>query len=150
MASSDNIQAINTIELEEEEEAGLALQDFGEPAREVIYNVKLCLVGRFITNGILISPQCYKLWGHYGNLGRVFTSRTRRWRQICSCFSFIMKFEIKRVIDGSLWDFNMKSLILSRTKDGENPRCIALNTMELWVQIHDLRVDTKLVTTLLS
>lgn len=29
---------------------------------------------------------------------------------------------------------------MSRVKDGENPRCVELNSMDLWVQVHDLRV----------
>lgn len=32
-----------------------------------------------------------------------------------------------------------KALIINRIKEGENPRCVDLNKIDLWVQIHDLQ-----------
>lgn len=45
---------------------------------------------------------------------------------------------MKRVIEGSPWSFNRKVLLLSRMKEGENPRSMSLNSIDIWVQIHDL------------
>lgn len=42
------------------------------------------------------------------------------------------------MIEGSPWSFNRKALLLSRMKEGENPRSIELKSIDLWVQIHDL------------
>lgn len=38
------------------------------------------------------------------------------------------------------WSFNRKVLIIARMKEGDIPWGVCLNTMDLWVQIHDLRV----------
>lgn len=56
-------------------------------------------------------------------------------------FQFFHEIDIKRVVDGSPWSFNRKALIILRMKDGDNPRCIQLNNLDLWVQIHNLRPD---------
>lgn len=55
-------------------------------------------------------------------------------------FQFYHEIDVKRVMEGSPWSFNRRALIMARLKEGENPRCVELNTMELWVQIHDLKV----------
>lgn len=55
-------------------------------------------------------------------------------------FQFYHELNIQRVIDGSSWSFNRKTLIIARTLDGDITRGVNLNTLDLWVQIHDLRV----------
>lgn len=54
-------------------------------------------------------------------------------------FQFYHEIDIKRVISGSPWYFNRKMLIINRIKDGENPRCVKLNSIDLWIQVHDLQ-----------
>lgn len=55
-------------------------------------------------------------------------------------FYFFHEIDIRRVIEGSPWYFNRKALIISRTKNNSNPRCITLCTLDLSVQIHDLQI----------
>uniref|UniRef100_A0A803PUY5 Zinc knuckle CX2CX4HX4C domain-containing protein n=1 Tax=Cannabis sativa TaxID=3483 RepID=A0A803PUY5_CANSA len=43
------------------------------------------------------------------------------------------------IMETCLWYFNKKALIISCMKEGSNPQCIAMNTLGLWVQIHDLQ-----------
>lgn len=43
------------------------------------------------------------------------------------------------MIEGSPWSFNRKALVIARMRDGEIPRGVSLNTIDLWVQIHELR-----------
>lgn len=54
-------------------------------------------------------------------------------------FQFYHELDIKRVVEGSPWSFNRKVLIIARMKEGDIPRGISLNSLDLWVQIHDLR-----------
>lgn len=73
---------------------------------------------------------------HYGDLVGVYI------REIdvnLYLFQFSHELDIKRVIEGSPWSFNMKVLIIARMKEGDIPRGISLNSLDLWVQIPDLR-----------
>lgn len=54
-------------------------------------------------------------------------------------FQFYHEIDIKRVVDGSPWSFNRRVLVISRMKEGDIPRGVSLNTLDLWVQIHELR-----------
>ncbi|KAF4404207.1 hypothetical protein G4B88_014663 [Cannabis sativa] len=51
--------------------------------------------------------------------------------------------DYKRVINGSPWTFDRKHLILKRLKAGDNPRMVELDTIDMWVQIHDLQSGFK-------
>lgn len=55
-------------------------------------------------------------------------------------FQFYHEIDVKRVMQGCPWSFNRRALIMKRLKEGDNPRSIELNTLDLWVQIHDLKV----------
>lgn len=46
-------------------------------------------------------------------------------------FQFYHEIDIKKVIKDSSWSFNRKALIMARMKDGDNSRCIDLNSLEL-------------------
>lgn len=54
-------------------------------------------------------------------------------------FQFYHELDIKRVLEGSPWSFNRKALIITRMKVGDILRVVDLNTLDLWVQVHDLR-----------
>lgn len=47
-------------------------------------------------------------------------------------FQFYHEVDVKRVMDGSPWSFNRRALVMQRMKEGEIPRCITLNSMDLW------------------
>ncbi|WOG87678.1 hypothetical protein DCAR_0206909 [Daucus carota subsp. sativus] len=54
-------------------------------------------------------------------------------------FQFYHAIDLNRVIEGSPWSFNRKVLLISRMNDSMNPRCIPLDTLDLWVQVHDVK-----------
>uniref|UniRef100_A0A803PXY9 Reverse transcriptase n=1 Tax=Cannabis sativa TaxID=3483 RepID=A0A803PXY9_CANSA len=54
-------------------------------------------------------------------------------------FQFYHEIDISRVLEGGPWTFNRKALIIRRLKEGEDPRMIPLNTLDLWTQVHDLK-----------
>lgn len=73
----------------------------------------------------------------------------KNWIRIYFSFSFYHEIVIKRVIEGSPWTFNRKVLIISPMQEGVNPRCVSLNSIDLWVQIHDLQpsfMSEKIIT----
>lgn len=56
-------------------------------------------------------------------------------------FQFYHEIDIKKIIDGSPWSFNRKALNKARMQESYIPRGVNLNTLDLWVQIHDLCVS---------
>lgn len=136
----DITQAMNNIILDEEEEGVLAFEEDNvneQGKAPFVCDAKLCLVGRFLTEGIMdfqaIQQTLAALWrpgkGVY----------IRELDVNLFLFQFYHEIDINRVIEGSPWTFNRKVLIISRMKEGVNPRCVPLNTVDLWVQIHDLQ-----------
>lgn len=55
-------------------------------------------------------------------------------------FQFYHEIDVKRVMEGYPWSFNKKSLIMARMKEGDNPQCMELNSIDFLVQIHDLKI----------
>lgn len=55
-------------------------------------------------------------------------------------FQFYHELDVKCVMEGCPWSFNRRALVMARLKEGDNPRSVVLNSMELWVQVHDLKV----------
>lgn len=133
-------QAINNITLEEEEESVLAfaednITDQGETG--VVCNAKLCLVGRFLTEGVLDFQAMQQTLAALWRPGKGVYIRELDVNLFM--FQFYHEIDINRVLEGSPWTFNRKVLIISRMEEGINPRCIPLNSIDLWVQIHDLQ-----------
>lgn len=54
-------------------------------------------------------------------------------------FQFYPEIDGRRVIDGIPWSFNRRALLIARLQEDVNPRCIPLNTIDLWVQIYDMQ-----------
>ncbi|KAL8094551.1 hypothetical protein AgCh_036179 [Apium graveolens] len=55
-------------------------------------------------------------------------------------FQFYHEVDVKRVMEGYPWSFNRRALIMARLKENENPRSVELNTIDLWIQVYDLKV----------
>lgn len=55
-------------------------------------------------------------------------------------FLFYHEVDDKRVMEGCPWSFNRRALLMHRLKDGENSRSVKLNTIDLWVQVYDLKI----------
>lgn len=54
-------------------------------------------------------------------------------------FQFYHGIDMNRVIEGSPWSFNRKVLLIGRMPENMNPRCITLDTIDFWVQVHDMQ-----------
>lgn len=54
-------------------------------------------------------------------------------------FQFYHEVDIKRVIECSPWTFGRFQLVFTRLKDGDNPRTLAINKIDLSVQLHDMQ-----------
>lgn len=128
------------ITLEEEEEGGLALEGLEEVEQGenfCDYNAKLCLVGRFLSEGVMDFQAMQQTLAALWKPGRgVYIKEVDVNLYL---FQFYHEIDIKRVVDGSPWSFNRKTLIIARMKEGDIPRSVSLNTLDLWVQIYDLR-----------
>lgn len=47
------------------------------------------------------------------------------------------------MLEGSPWTFNRIPLLLERLKDGADPQDVVVNSLEVWVQIYDLKIGFK-------
>lgn len=140
MATTNEIaRMMNNITLDEEEEGGLALEATEEDNQETVhgFDAKLCLMGRFITEGVVNFMAMKQTFAALWRPGRGV--HIREIDVNLYLFQFYHVVDIKRVIDGSPWSFNRKVLVIARMKDGDVPRSVRLNSLDVWVQIHDLR-----------
>lgn len=142
MASTSSlISDMSNITLEDEEEGILAIEEDEIHANTQLnpgYNAKLCIVARFITEGQVDFQAMQQTLAALWKPGKGVYIKELEVNLFL--FQFYHELDVKRVMDGSPWSFNRKALIMTRMKEGENPRCVNLNSMEIWVQIHDLRV----------
>lgn len=51
-------------------------------------------------------------------------------------------------MEGCPWSFNRRALVIKRLKEGQNPRYMELDSIDLWVQVHNLKVGFMLETVL--
>uniref|UniRef100_A0A803NP78 Reverse transcriptase domain-containing protein n=1 Tax=Cannabis sativa TaxID=3483 RepID=A0A803NP78_CANSA len=117
MASSSHVEEIEerwkNIQLAEEEDDEVFYGDnIEEDVAEESIDTRWCLVGRLLT-------------------GKVSDFRVFQ--------NFYHEVDIHRVITGSPWTYDRKQIVIARLKDGDNPRTLSLNTIDLWVQVHDLQ-----------
>ncbi|KAF4396993.1 hypothetical protein F8388_004961 [Cannabis sativa] len=65
-------------------------------------------------------------------VGKLLTGRV-------SDFNFYHEIDIQRVIEGSPWTYDRKPFIFTRLKEGDNPRLVGINHLDMWIQLHDLQ-----------
>ncbi|XP_060971235.1 uncharacterized protein LOC133037758 [Cannabis sativa] len=120
----------------DEEEGGVLFDNPSELEDEV--DARWCLVGRLLTNRVsdfdTVRNVMASLWRPVKGM---FVKELEFNRFL---FQFFHELDINRVLEGTPWTFNKIPLIVQRLKLGENPRLVPLNTMEIWVQVYDLRV----------
>ncbi|KAK1403031.1 hypothetical protein POM88_002636 [Heracleum sosnowskyi] len=101
------------ISLEEEEEGGIAIEEKGgdnEIEQQSIGDPKLCLVGKFLTEGVIdftaMQHTLAALWkpGKGVYIKAVDTN--------LFVFQFYHVIDLNRVVDGSPWSFNRRVLLL--------------------------------------
>lgn len=137
----DNITKAMNVVLEDEEEGGLALEGFegtNNEDKKVVGEAKLCLVGRFLTEGIFDFQAMQQTLAALWKSGKRVYIKALEGNNMF-LFQFFHEIDIKRVIDGSPWSFNRRVLLIARLQESMNPRCIPLNSIDLWVQIHDMQ-----------
>lgn len=123
------------IRIEEEEEGGLSYEGDGGELSEI--DVRWCLVGRFLTESHIdfqvMQHKMASLW----RPGRgMYVKMIDPNRYV---FQFYHEVDITRVIEGSPWSFGRFQLVFVRLREGENPRTVQINNLDLWVQLHGMQ-----------
>ncbi|KAM6569081.1 hypothetical protein CsatB_017066 [Cannabis sativa] len=129
----------DTICLEEEEESEEILEDEEDGNPE--FDVRWSLVGKLLTGRISDYKVFQNMIADLWKPGKGMTVKILEQNRFL--FQFYHEIDIQRVINGSPWTFDRKHLILKRLKAGDNPKMVELDTIDMWVQIHDLQSGFK-------
>lgn len=92
-------------------------------------------MGRFLTDSPIDFQTMHKMASLWKS-GRGMYVKTLEANKFI--FQFYHEIDIKRVTEGSLWTFGRFQLVFVRLKEGDNPRVVAINNMDIWVQLHDM------------
>ncbi|XP_062089189.1 uncharacterized protein LOC133795749 [Humulus lupulus] len=135
-ASVDEVEhAWGGFQIAEEEEQGVFFN--AEPSVVEVDDARWCLVGKTVGDRAVdfesLRNVLAALWRPVKGM-YVKELETNRY-----LFQFFHEIDISRVLEGTPWTFNRAPLILERLKEGDNPRMMPLNTMEIWVQVYNLR-----------
>ncbi|KAL8127034.1 hypothetical protein AgCh_014092 [Apium graveolens] len=126
--------AFATIQIEDEETGGFNYENIVEDLSEI--DTHWCPVGRFLTESpIDFQAMQYKMASLWRPSKGEYVKQLETNRFI---FQFYHEVDIKRVIDGSPWMFGRFHLVLQRLQEGDNPRTVKINKIDLWVQLHDM------------
>ncbi|KAF4364324.1 hypothetical protein G4B88_003652 [Cannabis sativa] len=127
--------------LEDEEEHVVSLADDCEEVEDLNFDDRWCLVGRLLSGKVSDFQIFQNIMADLWKPGKgIFIKRLEQNRFL---FQFYHEIDIQRVLDGSPWTYDRKQLLIERLKPGENPRAININTLDMWVQIHELRSGFK-------
>lgn len=142
MDQANNLaNAINNISLEDEDEGGLEIiSDFQSENEQSLvgFDAKLCVVARFLSKGQMDFPAMQQTMAVLWKPGKgVYINNLEPYLFL---FQFFHEVDVKRVMEGCMWSFNRKALVMRRLQEGEKPRSVELNTMDLWVQVYDLNI----------
>lgn len=124
MASSSNIlDAMNNITLDDEEEGVLAIEGIEANVDNqgfANFNAKLCVVARFLTEGRVEFQALQQTLAALWKPGRgVFIKELDI---NLYHFQFFHELDVKRVMEGSPWSFNRRTLVMARMKEGGEPK----------------------------
>lgn len=119
LASTSNIiETMNNISLDDEEDDGLILEGIaGETFLESIkdFNAELCLVGRFLIEGVVDFPAMQQTMAALWRPGKgVFIKEVDVNLYL---FQFYHEVDIRRVMNGSHWSLNRKALVIARMRE---------------------------------
>ncbi|KAL8124864.1 hypothetical protein AgCh_012503 [Apium graveolens] len=153
------------IRLEDEEDGGLIYKENQEEIYEI--DTRWCLVGRFLTESSVdfqamqhkmaslwrpgkgmyvkeLDMNCYIfLFYHEVDIARVIEGKGMYVKELDMnryIFLFYHEVDIARVIEGSSWTFERFQLVFVRLREGDDPRTVNINTLDLWVQLHGIQV----------
>lgn len=131
-------ESFANIRLEDEEEGGLMYEGNRDEALSEI-DVKWCIVGRFLTDSPIDFQAMQHKMASLWKLGRgLYVKEIESNKYI---FQFYHEVDIKRVIEGSPWTFGRFHLVFVRLKEGENPRRVVINNLDLWANYTECRLD---------
>ena len=99
-------------------------------------NTRWCLVGRFLTDSPIDFQAMQHKMASLWRPGRGLYVKQLEGNRFL--FQFYHEIDIKRVMEGSPWMFGRFHLIMERLKEGDNPRTMAINNLDIWVQLHDI------------
>ncbi|KAF4383757.1 hypothetical protein G4B88_020079 [Cannabis sativa] len=142
-SSSSNVDNIEegwkNIQLEEEEAEETFYEENEERDEEddLAIDSRWCLVGRMLAGKVSDFRIFQNLMADLWKPGKGMYAKQLDQNRFL--FQFYHELDIKRVIEGSPWTYDRKQLIITRLNDGDNPRTVNLNTLDLWLQIHDLQ-----------
>lgn len=127
-------EAFSSIQIEDEENGGLNYENVSEDLSEI--DTRWCLIGRFLTDSTIDFQAMQHTMAALWRPGRgVYIKQLEPNRFL---FQFYHEVDIRRVTEGSPWKFGRFHLILQRVRDGDNPRTVEINNIDLWVQLHDM------------
>lgn len=126
---------LNEIQLEDKEE-GIMFDD-SEGLRDEV-DARWCLVGRLLSERPADFEAVRNVMATLWRPGKGMFVKELDVNMYL--FQFFHEVDIHRALEGSPWTFNKIPLVIERLKQGENPRTLTLNTMEIWVQVYDLKV----------
>lgn len=120
--------------IEDEERGGLSYMEDSTELNEI--DTRWCLVGKFLTDSNIdfqaVQHKMASLW-RPGKGMYVKQLDSNRF-----LFQFYHEIDIKRVCDGSPWTFGRFHLVFERLTSDADPRTMAINNLEIWVQLHGL------------
>lgn len=127
-------EAFVNIQIEDEEIGGLNYGNATEDLSEI--DTKWCLVGRFLTDSSIdFQAMQHKMASLWGPGKGMYVKQLEMNRFL---FRFYHEIDITRVIEGSPWMFDRFHLVLQRLKEGDNPKTVEINKMDMLVQLHDM------------
>uniref|UniRef100_A0A803PIN7 Reverse transcriptase domain-containing protein n=1 Tax=Cannabis sativa TaxID=3483 RepID=A0A803PIN7_CANSA len=106
-------------------------------AEEVAIDTRWCLVGKLLTGRVsdfnVFQNMMAFLW--QPGMGMY----VKELNPNLFLFQFYHEIDIQLVIDGSPWTYDRKPFIFTRLKEGDNPRLVEINHLDMWVQLHNLQ-----------
>uniref|UniRef100_A0A803PEP9 Endonuclease/exonuclease/phosphatase domain-containing protein n=1 Tax=Cannabis sativa TaxID=3483 RepID=A0A803PEP9_CANSA len=71
-------------------------------------------------------------------VGRFLSNRVIDFEKMQNILASLWQPDIQRVINGSPWTYDRMQLIIERLKVSGDPKALPLNTLDIWVQLHDM------------
>ncbi|XP_060974339.1 uncharacterized protein LOC115695596 [Cannabis sativa] len=105
-----------------------------------------CLVGKFLSNRVIDFEKIQNILASLWQPGMgMFVKQLDTNRFL---FQFYHEVDIQRVINGSPWTYDRMQLIIERLNVGGDPKSLPLNTLDIWVQLHNVEPGFMTETTL--
>ncbi|KAF4354122.1 hypothetical protein G4B88_017007 [Cannabis sativa] len=123
--------------LDEEEDTEAIFDEEDGDETEPDLDDRWCLIGRLLTSKVSDFLVFQNIMADLWKPGKGMYVKILEQNRLL--FQFYHEIDIRRVINGSPWTYDRKQLITERLKPGGNPKNVMLNTLDMWVQIHDLQ-----------